>query len=512
MFLKMFGFCNPFLLWIALLFGLPGVQVTAAEVGPSLLIRQITLVSPEKEEHQPDMDVLVSEGRIVRIGKQLKQEGASVIDGRGKYLTPGLIDSHVHLGSDGGVRDSQTLEGQALVELFRAQEPRSYLYFGFTTLVDMKQSEAFARNWQQLEVRPDLLYCKAIPFTNGYGMAFQPDETRFLTPYFIYDTAQKEKIPNDIDPAAHTPEAVIAKVRKTGASCIKTYHESGFGGLWDWPVPGNDVIKRLNELAGEAGLLHMHHGNSLKSYEQAAVSGVDVVAHGLWHWGEENGQKHMPPRVKAVLNKVVEQGTAIQATARVVAGELDVHDKTYLSLGPLSHSLPPRLLEWHKAGNSDWFRQRMTRMVQDNPDVVRRFLGQEPTGTIGETSLAALDRLKRVVGYLKELGATFLLASDTPSSPTYTNPPGLNSTMEIALLHQMGLTLSDVFNAATINNARVLGIDQEVGTIEVGKKANLLILSLNPRETIEAYTRIETVIVGGRAMARGELSAMSMNE
>jgi len=508
---KMLSYRELFLIWTILVLGALSLPTLAQGDDQTLLIKHITLVSPEQEAPLPDMDILVADGRIIRIGKQLKASGASIIEGRGKYLIPGLIDSHVHLGSDGGVLPDETVENKALIESFRTQEPRSYLYFGFTTLMDLMQSEGFAKKWQQLAVRPDLMYCKGVPFANGYGMAFQPEEVRFKTPYFIYDPAQRESIPHDLDPAAHTPEAVIAKVSKTKAACIKTFHESGFGGLWNWPVPGNDVIRRLNDLAGEAGLLHIHHGNSLASYEQAAVSGVDIMAHGLWHWGEENGSEQIPPRVKTVLHQLVTQGTALQATARVIAAELDVYDEDFLANEDIRHSLPAQLLDWHKAGNSDWFRQRMDKMVRENPGVVRRFLGREPIGTVGETSRAAIARLEKTVRHLKGLGATFLLASDTPSSPTYANPPGLNGTMEIELLHQMGLSLSDVFSAATINNAKILGIDGEVGTIEVGKRANLLVLERNPLETIKAYTEIETIIIGGQPIPREQLSATVEN-
>jgi imidazolonepropionase-like amidohydrolase len=63
-----------------------------------------------------------------------------------------------------------------------------------------------------------------------------------------------------------------------------------------------------------------------------------------------------------------------------------------------------------------------------------------------------------------------------------------------------------LFRAATIENARALHLDREIGSIEKGKRANLL-LRANPLESVEAYNTIETVFLGGKAIARETLAA-----
>jgi imidazolonepropionase-like amidohydrolase len=74
-------------------------------------------------------------------------------------------------------------------------------------------------------------------------------------------------------------------------------------------------------------------------------------------------------------------------------------------------------------------------------------------------------------------------------------------------LHEAGLSLAQVFRAATISNARAFNIDGQVGTIEVGKRANLLLMKQSPLESIAAYDSIGTVWVGGRQVARAALAA-----
>ena len=87
-----------------------------------------------------------------------------------------------------------------------------------------------------------------------------------------------------------------------------------------------------------------------------------------------------------------------------------------------------------------------------------------------------LRRVRQVVTYLAAKHANFLFGTDTPSAPTYGNLPGLNGYLEMQQLRKAGLTLEQIFRAATINNARRFKIDSQVGTIQPGKTANLVML------------------------------------
>jgi imidazolonepropionase-like amidohydrolase len=58
-----------------------------------------------------------------------------------------------------------------------------------------------------------------------------------------------------------------------------------------------------------------------------------------------------------------------------------------------------------------------------------------------------------------------------------------------------------------LSNARALHLDREVGTVEVGKRANLLLLREDPTRTVEGYSRIYKVILGGRVIDPSELAA-----
>ena len=122
-----------------------------------------------------------------------------------------------------------------------------------------------------------------------------------------------------------------------------------------------------------------------------------------------------------------------------------------------------------------------------------------------------LRRVRQVAAYLAGKGANFLFGTDTPSSPTYGNLPGLNGYLEMQQLQRAGLSLEQIFRAATINNARKFRIDSQVGTIELGKIANLLLLKKSPLENVDAYDSIVTVWVHGRPISRDSL-AVSPNQ
>jgi imidazolonepropionase-like amidohydrolase len=99
-----------------------------------------------------------------------------------------------------------------------------------------------------------------------------------------------------------------------------------------------------------------------------------------------------------------------------------------------------------------------------------------------------------------------LFGTDTPSGPIYGNPPGYNGYMEIKLMHEAGVPLNKILESATVNNAKMFKLDSLAGSIEAGKRANMLILTRNPLAEVEAYDNIETVILLGKLLPRDTLS------
>jgi imidazolonepropionase-like amidohydrolase len=109
--------------------------------------------------------------------------------------------------------------------------------------------------------------------------------------------------------------------------------------------------------------------------------------------------------------------------------------------------------------------------------------------------------------YLVSHGGRLVFGSDTPSGPTYGNPPGLNGFLELERLAAAGVPLPRLLEGATIEAARAFHLDSLYGTIEAGKVANLVLLRGNPLETVEAYDAIDLVVVRGKVVDRSALAA-----
>jgi imidazolonepropionase-like amidohydrolase len=103
-----------------------------------------------------------------------------------------------------------------------------------------------------------------------------------------------------------------------------------------------------------------------------------------------------------------------------------------------------------------------------------------------------------------------LFATDTPSAPTYANPAGLNGWLEMHRLLQAGETPAQIFRSATLTDAQALKLDRDIGSVQVGKRANLLLLRQDPTQTIDAYADIAKVILNGRVLEPSELAANAL--
>ena len=72
---------------------------------------------------------------------------------------------------------------------------------------------------------------------------------------------------------------------------------------------------------------------------------------------------------------------------------------------------------------------------------------------------------------------------------------------------EAGMTPLQVFRAATVTNAEVLGLSHELGTVQVGKRANLLLLRSDPTRSVDAYGSIAKVILHGKVLESPDLAA-----
>jgi len=466
-------------------------------------ITDATIISPENLDHIGQGSVLIENGRIVSVEQNKrakKPAGATVVSGKGQFLIPGLIDSHVHLASIPGMSFDPPAGKSEMIEEYFKQLPRSYLYFGYTSVVDLAVIDhRVLEDFRQAPLHPDLYDCgESLAFANGYPMSFLPPTTRFkIFPNFIYDPKQASSIPSEYRPEDHTPVADVARVKNSGGICVKTYFERGFARDKDLPVMGPDVLAETRKAATQAGLVLMIHANSFEAQKFGVEGNVDVLAHGMWHWGDLDNKTDLPVEIKQLLDQIVKKKIGYQPTIQVLQGLRAYFDPEYLKIEAVPKVIPKKMLEWFNSPEGKWFKKEL--VDDDTPDAAMlQMYDQGP-----------LRRVRQVVVYLASKDANFLFGTDTPSAPTYGNLPGLNGYLEMQQLQKAGVSLTQILRAATISNARKFKIDAQLGTIEPGKIANLVLMKKSPLESLDAYDSIATVWVHGKPVSRDSLAASS---
>lgn len=476
---------------------------SATASSDSLKIEHVTIVSPEREKAWRDTTVHIHDGRIASISNGSRVTGGSaaasqevVIDGRGLYLAPGLIDSHVHLDGIPGMSGEQEVHHPEIARAAREQIPRSFLLSGFTTLIDLISTPEAMAQWKAHEVVPDTYFCGGAAVMDGYGMNWEPKPQRYQAwPYMLLEPGAQA--PAGIDPTQHTPTAVVTRMKADGAICVKAFYERGWWPGANLPVPTLETIRELVRAAHAAGMPVLLHANTDEAQAFGLQAGVDVFAHGVWNWSEASSTVEPTPAIKKILDGVVANHVGWQPTLQVLHGIGDLFNPGYLSDSRLPRVLPTALLQWYRSPEGQWFHDQLAKEVPHGAGA--------PTF---ETQIAVpIGRAEHATGYLAARGANLLFGTDTPSAPSYANPPGLNGWLEMQHLIDAGLTPRQIFLAATLANARALHLEGDIGTVEVGKRANLLLLKEDPTKTIRAYTDIVKIILGGRVLDPAQLTA-----
>lgn len=172
-----------------------------------------------------------------------------------------------------------------------------------------------------------------------------------------------------------------------------------------------------------------------------------MIAHGLFHWAEYRHASAVPGPIRKTLKEIAERGIGDQPTVHVLDAQM------------------------HKL---------FSKYYQHN-----------------------LDTLKVLADY----SANLLFATDTTIGQSFANAPGFSEYLDMQAWQKAGVSLSQIFKAATLSNAKAFHLEDSIGTVEVGKKANLLLLQANPLATVSAYDRIELVIINGTPVTRQHLAA-----
>jgi imidazolonepropionase-like amidohydrolase len=463
-----------------------------------ILIRNVTVISPERATPLDHTDVRIRDGRIVEVGMNLVTGShARRIDGSGRFLIPGLIDSHVHVGHSAALDDDAISAHPELWAAYRAQVPRAYLAFGFTSVIDLDTTPTDRAWFEGTRLHPRFYSCgRGITVAAGY-MAFDvPPPLSPIFPNLIYEPKEADHWPKSLNAGDYTPEHAVSRAADAGAICVKAFVEPGFG-MFNWPYLHTETLQKIQAVAKKRKLVLIVHANSIASWQSALDAHADIIAHGLWIWPGDLGNSAPPQATSVVIAAAAQLKTCVQPTMQTVAGERALFDPALLDDSRLSLALPPAVITYLRSAEG----------AKARTALLGSYRNASPPPGFEPLLKATIERTRATFKIMLHEHVCLIFGSDTPGVDGFGNPPGLNGRLELQNWAEGGAPLALILRAATLDNAIALGLSHELGSIEIGKRADLLLLKENPLRNISAYDSIETIFLNGEPIAREELRA-----
>lgn len=444
---------------ILLSFALTALACISSLHAQSLLIRGGTLIDGTGRAAIQDAQILIRDGMIaeVRAGGALERSaGVDVVEARGKFIIPGLIDSHIHY------RDSNA-------ELFLAH--------GVTTVYDLGNPY----QWQA-----------AIKKGFNSGRMFGPR-------YFFCgemglpgnDAEQQPTVERRSLNIIRKPEdaaAIVKRLKDSGVDCIKL--DENFSG---------ELFSAIAQAAHASGLKVISHSLNAADSIRWGIDGVEhmvgiavataasprakeAVGRLRLEAGHKNSSLYQwmePPEFDRLIQDLVSRHVFINPTLafewKALSERIQQHEQEDLRLfntPELSYFLvDDRLMilgQYHWADNR-------------SPEEIRQFKD-------------GYRKVQQFLAKFVQAGGKIYAGTDSSAATT----PGLSLHHEMELLVDAGLSPMHAIQATTKNGAEILGLDSRLGTIEKGKIADLILLDANPLESIANTKKIFRVIKDGR--------------
>jgi len=396
------------------------------------------------------------------------------VDARGRFVIPGLIDGHVHLVH---ILFSLQISAEELFPLFLAHGVTSVRDTGDEITTQQKLAD-----YAQLHPERAPRVFLGSPLVDG-NPAYHPFVSWPMT-----------------DPA--DVPAFVEKMSAVGVQTFKLYVGTS-------RAVGQALVREAQR-RGRWATAHLAWGYTA---QEAAADGINSLEHigSVYEFILPPGTPRWPPpveRAKLAPDKLA----ALERAVFSAKATVDVD-------GPEARDLIDSLARHRVAVNPtlvvyrNWMLLRDLESVQTHPDLARipaRLReGWQHTAQASpldpatrELRTAQFERMKQLTLRLHRAGVELMAGSDTPVQFC---PPGGALLQELELLTEAGLTPAETLRAATRNNARALGQSAELGVIEVGKVADLVILSSDPLADIRHTRDIHRVIHAGRVLDPVEL-------
>ncbi|HWH40265.1 MAG TPA: amidohydrolase family protein [Usitatibacter sp.] len=447
----------------------------AVGAAPTIAIVGVTVIHPERDGDAAiarDQTVVIEGTRIKSIGPASSSRapgGATVIDGKGKWVVPGLVDAHVHFFQSGNpYTRPDAADFNAVVpyaqEMARnkARLPatfRVWLASGVTSVVDI------GGPFWNFEMRDAAARTEQAPRVAVAGpLISMVDRTKL-------DLGDPPII------KVTSPEAARELVAR------ELERKPDFIKVWFIHQPGDDlakqeaIVKAAGDAAHAAGLRLAVHATELVVAKASLRAGADYLVHSVEDEPVDDEFLALAKKNHALycptLFVVMGYRYALSGTWEPTEAEKRLADPQILATMHDVRTMPP-----------DKLPERVAKLVKEPPKV--------------EPSKISLDNLRRVWG----AGIPVAMGTDAGNIGTLHGPSVFR---EMALMTQAGLTPLQVLRSATVNGAKAMGRERDIGTLAPGKLADLVILDADPLVDVQNLSRIHRVVKDGHVYDPREL-------
>lgn len=466
-----------------------------------LVINNVTVIDIANSSLKPKTKIVIQNGKIIAIEKMGRNDDAIVLDrnskiakassliestqldAKGAYAIPGLIDAHVHIDASPGnmlLDPNIPKNKEQWLDSWGKKFPiylRSYLASGVTTVLDMAEPFYVIETIQQYlnEGNPGPNYFAIGPMTSlkgGYG-----DGTSMAA----YLVDKREDI-----------NVLFNKIKSHAGVGIKLPIEKGFvpWGLAKLERHSTDRLQYIESLSLKNNLPIYSHVTSIEDMKVALGLNVHAFVHTLT--GRIN--KTLP---QELIDQMLEKSIYQVSTLSLMDADLSA-----FRLEDLSHPLTKIVVpaeELALAKDKDFIKKAREYATGYGLPMLSSTTRSVAAKFYHHYQSKSLETAMRAIKDLHQAGVPIVMGSDTvqPYSIYYFH--GITSLREIELLVEAGLTPKDALEAATLNAAKMLGLEKRLGSIKVGMDADLVLLEKNPLEEIKAIREIAWTIKNGIA-------------
>jgi hypothetical protein len=440
------------------------IVAPSSAADPVLAFRHVNVIDATGSPVRPDMTVVVEGQRIVNLGKSGDVQipkSAKIVDAAGKFLIPGLWDMHVHTIFGDWIPKDENI----ILPLFVAN--------GVTGVRDMGSDLEAVKQWRSEIAAGKLLGPRMIVA----GPMLDGPTPRFPSSVPVSDSASGRKVVDDLKKAGVDFIKIQSLVPRDGYFAASS-EANKLGITFVGHVP--DAV-RASE-ASSAGQKSIEHYTGVfegcSTIEDQLLKGRKTLGQNVATFDRE--------RAKTLIALFAKNQTWQVPTLAWERGQWLVDDID-LSQDPLTKYAP---VAWK---NRTWpmFKKDILETMDTVPLPVRlRFVQMELEMTLA----------------MFRAGVPFMAGTDTAAGIHIF--PGFSLHQELALFVEAGLTPMQALQTATLNPAKFLGTTADMGTVEEGKIADLVLLDANPLEDINNTRKIQAVVLAGRYFSRAQLDEM----